>query len=72
VKFVGTILFGLCLGWFLFYVRLKKPLDSDLELRSFILRRQEEVQAYTYATKAAEVFTDCLVVVGAPEHPVQS
>ena len=40
---------------------LKKLLDDDLELRSFILRRQEEAQVqYTYAKKAAEVFTDCL------------
>jgi len=40
---------------------LKKLLDGDLEFRSSILRRQEEVQAqYTYAKKAAEVFADCL------------
>src|SRR5258706_1805180 len=40
---------------------LKKLLDSDLEHRSFILRRQEEVQAqYTYAKKATKVFVDCL------------
>jgi len=40
---------------------LKKLLDGDLEHRSFILRRQEEVQAQsTYAKKAAEVFADCL------------
>ena len=40
---------------------LKKLLDGDLEHKSFILRRQEEVQAqYTYAKKAAEGFTDCL------------
>ena len=40
---------------------LKELLDGDLELRSFILRRQEKAQAqYTYAKKAAEVFADCL------------
>jgi len=40
---------------------LKKLLDGDLELRSSILRRQDEVQGqYTYAKEAAEVFTDCL------------
>ena len=40
---------------------LKKLLDGDLEHRSSILRRQEEVQAqYTYAKGAAEVFADCL------------
>jgi len=40
---------------------LKKLLDGDLEQRSSILRRQEEVQAqYTYAKKATEVFADCL------------
>jgi hypothetical protein len=45
---------------------LKKLLDGDLELRSFILRRQEEVQAqYTYAKKAAEVFADCLATTNA-------
>jgi len=36
---------------------LRKLIDSDLEHRSSILRRQKEVQAqYTYAKKAAEVF----------------
>ena len=45
---------------------LKKLLDGDLELRSFILRRQEEAQAqYTYAKKAAEVFSDCLATASA-------
>jgi translation initiation factor 2B subunit (eIF-2B alpha/beta/delta family) len=45
---------------------LKKLLDGDLEHRSFILRRQEEVQAqYTYAKKAAEVFADCLATTSA-------
>ena len=40
---------------------IKELLDSDFEHRSFILRRQEMVQArYTYAKKAAEVFADCL------------
>jgi len=40
---------------------LQKLLNGDLEHRSFILRRQEEVQAQcTYAKKAAEVFADCL------------
>ena len=42
---------------------LKRLLDGDLEQRSSILRRQEEVQAqYTYAKKAAEVFADCLAM----------
>jgi len=56
-----------------FRVHPKNLLDGDFELRSFILRRQEEVQGYTYATKAAGVFADCLVyaVVGAPVHPIQ-
>ena len=45
---------------------LKKLLDGDLEHKSFILRRQEEVQAqYTYAKKAAEVFADCLATTRA-------
>jgi len=45
---------------------LKKLLDGDLELRSFLLRRQDEVQAqYTYAKKAAEVFADCLATTSA-------
>jgi len=37
------------------HVHPKKLPDGDLELRFFILRRQEEVQAYTYATKATGV-----------------
>ena len=45
---------------------LKKLLDGDLEHRSFILGRREEVQAqYTYAKKAAEVFADCLATTSA-------
>jgi hypothetical protein len=45
---------------------LKELLDDDLELRSFILRRQEKVQArYTYTKKAAEVFADCLATTRA-------
>jgi len=45
---------------------LKKLLDDDLELRSSILRRQEEAQVqYTYAKKAAEVFADCLATTRA-------
>jgi len=45
---------------------LQKLLDGDLELRSSILRRQEEAQAqYSYAKKAAEVFEDCLATTGA-------
>ena len=45
---------------------LKKLLDGDLELRSFLLRRQDEVQAqYTYAKKAAEVLVDCLATTRA-------
>jgi len=45
---------------------LKKLLDGDLELRPFILRRQDEVQEqYTYAKKAAEVFADCLATTRA-------
>ena len=45
---------------------LKKLLDGDLEQRASILRRQEEVQAqYTYAKKAAEVFSDCLATTSA-------
>ena len=40
---------------------LKKLLDGDLEHRSFILRRQEELQVqYSYAKKAAEIFANCL------------
>src|SRR5258706_6177073 len=45
---------------------LKQLLDGDLEHRSFILRRQEKVQAqYTYAKKSAEVFADCLATTRA-------
>jgi len=45
---------------------LKKLLDGDLELRSFLLRRRDEVQwQYTYAKKAAEVFADCLATTSA-------
>ena len=45
---------------------LKELLDNDLELRSFINRKQEKVQArYTYAKKAAEVFADCLATTSA-------
>jgi len=45
---------------------LKKLLDGDLEFRSSILRRQDEVQAqYTYAKKAADVFADCLATTRA-------
>ena len=45
---------------------LKKHLDGDLELRSFILRRQGEAQEqYTYAEEAAEAFADCLATTGA-------
>ena len=45
---------------------LKKLLDGDLELRSSILRRQEEAQTqYTYAKKIAEVFADCLAATSA-------
>ena len=45
---------------------LKELLDSDLELRSFILRRQEKVQAQcTYANKATGVFADCLATMNA-------
>jgi len=45
---------------------LKKLLDGDLEHRSFILRRQEELQAQsTYAKKAAEVLADCLATTRA-------
>jgi hypothetical protein len=45
---------------------LKELLDDDLEHRSFILRRQEKVEArYTYAKKAAEVFAACLATAGA-------
>ena len=40
---------------------LKKLLDDDLEHRSFIISRHEEVQAqYTYGKKAAEAFAECL------------
>ena len=45
---------------------LKKLLDGDLELRSSILRRQEEAQAqYTHAKRAAGVFADCLATMSA-------
>ena len=45
---------------------LKKLLDGDLELRSFILRRQGEAQEqYTYAKKATEAFADCLATTNA-------
>jgi len=68
VKFVGAF----CLvSVSCVHGRPKKLLDSDLVFRPFTLRRQEEVQAYTYATKATKVFADCLVyvVVGALVHP---
>ena len=45
---------------------LKKLLDGDLELRSSILRRQEEAQAqYNHAKRAARVFADCLATMTA-------
>jgi hypothetical protein len=45
---------------------LRKLLDGDREHRSFIIRRQEGVQAqYTYAKKAAGVFADCLATMSA-------
>jgi len=45
---------------------LRELLDSDLELRSFILRRQEGVQARcSYAKKAAESFANCLATTSA-------
>jgi len=45
---------------------LKKLLDGDLEHKSFILRRLDEVQAqYTYAVKAGEVLMDCLATTRA-------
>ena len=45
---------------------LKKLLDGDLELRSFLLRRRDEVQSqYTYAKKAAKAFADCLATTRA-------
>jgi hypothetical protein len=45
---------------------LKELLDDDLELRSFILRRQAKVQArYTYAKVAAEAFAACLATTSA-------
>ena len=45
---------------------LKKLLDGDLELRTFILRKQGEVQEQsTYAKKAAEAFADCLATTNA-------
>jgi len=48
---------------------LKELLDSDLELRSFILRRQEKAQArYTFTEKATGVFADCLATMSAVKH----
>jgi len=45
---------------------LKRLLDGDLELRSSILRRQDEAKAQcTYAKKAAKVFADCLATTRA-------
>ena len=45
---------------------LKKLLDGDLEHRSFILRKQEEVLAQsTYSKKVADVFGDCLATTSA-------
>jgi len=45
---------------------IKELLDGDLELRSFLLRRQDKAQAqYTYAKKAADVFADCLATTRA-------
>jgi hypothetical protein len=45
---------------------LKDLLDDDLELRSFILRKQEKVQArYTYTKKAGEVLAACLATTSA-------
>jgi hypothetical protein len=45
---------------------LKELLDDDLEHRSFILRRQEKVQArYTYTKKAGEVLAACLATTSA-------
>jgi hypothetical protein len=45
---------------------LKRLLDDELEHRSFLLRRQERVQAQcTYAKKAAEVFAVCLATTSA-------
>ena len=45
---------------------LKKLLDGDLEHRSFILRKQEQIQVqHSYAKKAAEVFADCLATTTA-------
>jgi hypothetical protein len=45
---------------------LKRLLDDDLEHRSFILCRKEEVQTeYTHAKKAAEAFTVCLATASA-------
>ena len=45
---------------------VQKLLDGDLEQRTLILGRYEEVQAqYTYAKKAAEVFADCLALTSA-------
>jgi hypothetical protein len=45
---------------------LQKLLDRDLEFRSSILRRQEEVQAdCSYTQQAAEVFEQCLATTSA-------
>ena len=45
---------------------LKELLDSDLELRTFILCRQEKAQArFTFAKKATGVFADCLATMSA-------
>ena len=45
---------------------LKKLLDGDLELRSLILRREEEVQVqYSHAKRAAEAFAGCLATTSA-------
>ena len=45
---------------------LKELLDSDLEHRTFILRRLEKVQArYTFTKKSTGVFADCLATMSA-------
>jgi len=45
---------------------LKKLLDGDLEHKSFLLRRLDEVnEQYTYAKKADEVLADCLATTRA-------
>jgi len=44
----------------------KRLLDGDLEHRSFLLRRLDEVnEQYTHAKKADEVFADCLATTRA-------